>query len=105
MVPSATCPAIPCRETAAALDRPPSAHDTRPEVLALRRSLTSTPARVRRVEPLAPRDDRTGGRQGFVWTFPAARMKAKREHRIPLCGRTLLRDSRQTASDEVTPEG
>ena len=26
---------------------------------------------------------------GAVWTVPAARMKAKREHRVPLCGRTL----------------
>ena len=26
---------------------------------------------------------------GAVWTVPAARMKAKREHRIPLCGRAL----------------
>ena len=24
-----------------------------------------------------------------VWTVPATRMKAKREHRVPLCGRTL----------------
>ena len=26
---------------------------------------------------------------GRVWTIPALRMKAKREHRVPLCGRTL----------------
>ncbi len=26
---------------------------------------------------------------GAVWTVPAARMKAKREHRVPLCGRAL----------------
>ena len=26
---------------------------------------------------------------GRVWTVPALRMKAKREHRVPLCGRTL----------------
>ena len=26
---------------------------------------------------------------GRVWTVPATRMKSKREHRIPLCGRTL----------------
>ena len=24
-----------------------------------------------------------------VWTIPAARMKAKREHRVPLCGRAV----------------
>ena len=26
---------------------------------------------------------------GAVWTVPALRMKAKREHRVPLCGRAL----------------
>ncbi len=26
---------------------------------------------------------------GAVWTVPAARMKTKREHRVPLCGRAL----------------
>ena len=26
---------------------------------------------------------------GAVWTVPAARMKAKREYRVPLCGRAL----------------
>ena len=26
---------------------------------------------------------------GAVWTVPAMRMKAKREHRVPLCGRAL----------------
>ena len=26
---------------------------------------------------------------GRVWTVPALRMKAKREHRVPLCGRAL----------------
>ena len=26
---------------------------------------------------------------GAVWTVPATRMKAKREHRVPLCGRAL----------------
>ena len=26
---------------------------------------------------------------GRVWTMPGARMKAKREHRIPLCGRAV----------------
>ena len=26
---------------------------------------------------------------GAVWTVPASRMKAKREHRVPLCGRAL----------------
>ena len=30
---------------------------------------------------------------GAVWTVPAARMKAKREHRVPLCGRALEKSS------------
>ncbi len=37
--------------------------------------------------------------QGRVWTVPATWMKAKREHRIPLCGRALeiLAEARQLA--------
>ena len=27
--------------------------------------------------------------RGHVWTISATRMKAKREHRVPLCGRTV----------------
>lgn len=36
-----------------------------------------------------------------VWTIPAERMKAKREHRVPLCGRALeiLRELREVATD------
>ena len=26
---------------------------------------------------------------GAVWTVPATRMKGKREHRVPLCGRAV----------------
>ena len=28
-------------------------------------------------------------RSGRVWTVPARRMKANRQHRVPLCGRAL----------------
>ena len=28
-------------------------------------------------------------RTNRVWTVPATRMKAKREHRVPLCGRPV----------------
>ena len=31
---------------------------------------------------------------GRVWTVPATRMKAKREHRVPLCGRAASADGR-----------
>ncbi len=36
-----------------------------------------------------------------VWTIPATRMKAKREHRVPLCGRTLaiLEEARSLGGD------
>ena len=37
---------------------------------------------------------------GAVWTVPAARMKAKREHRVPLCGRPLaILDAARTLGD------
>ena len=37
---------------------------------------------------------------GAVWTVPATRMKAKREHRVPLCGRALeVLDAARTLSD------
>ena len=37
---------------------------------------------------------------GAVWTVPAARMKAKREHRVPLCGRALeVLDEARTLGD------
>jgi len=35
-----------------------------------------------------------------VWTVPAERMKAKREHRVPLCGRALeILDAARTLAD------
>ena len=37
---------------------------------------------------------------GAVWTIPATRMKAKREHRVPLCGRALeVLDAARTLGD------
>ena len=37
---------------------------------------------------------------GAVWTVPAARMKAKREHRVPLCRRALeVLDAARTLGD------
>ena len=37
---------------------------------------------------------------GRVWTVPALRMKAKREHRVPLCGRALeVLDAARTLGD------
>ena len=37
---------------------------------------------------------------GGVWTVPALRMKAKREHRVPLCGRALeILDAARTLGD------
>ena len=37
---------------------------------------------------------------GRVWTVPARRMKAKREHRVPLCGRALeLLDAARALGD------
>ena len=41
--------------------------------------------------PLRPRDGQWGEMDTteHVWTIPATRMKMKREHRVPLCGRAL----------------
>ncbi len=41
-----------------------------------------------------------------VWTIPAARMKAQREHRVPLCGRAagVLRESEQLRGVATRPE-
>jgi len=37
---------------------------------------------------------------GAVWTVPATRMKAKREHRVPLCSRALeILDAARTIGD------
>ena len=38
---------------------------------------------------------------GAVWTVPATRMKAKREHRVPLCARALeVLDAARTLGDD-----
>ncbi len=41
-----------------------------------------------------------------VWTVPAARMKAQREHRVPLCGRAVwvLREAEQLRGVATRPE-
>ena len=41
-----------------------------------------------------------------VWTIPAARMKAQREHRVPLCGRAagVLREAEQLRGVATRPE-
>ena len=41
-----------------------------------------------------------------VWTIPAARMKAQREHRVPLCGRAagVLREAEQLRGVAARPE-
>ena len=39
-----------------------------------------------------------------VWTVPATRMKAKREHRVPLCGRAVeILDAARTLGDGDSP--
>ena len=43
-------------------------------------------------------------RNNGVWTIPASRMKAGREHRVPLCGRALeVLDAARTLGDGSSP--
>ena len=43
-------------------------------------------------------------RVGRVWTLSAARMKMKRDHRVPLCGRAIeILDEARTLGDDADP--
>ena len=43
-------------------------------------------------------------RSGRVWTVPARRMKANRQHRVPLCGRALeILEAAQALEEEAGP--
>ena len=42
--------------------------------------------------------------QARVWAVPVARMKMKRDHRVPLCGRAMGDpDAAQTLGDDAGP--
>ncbi|MCY4658419.1 MAG: integrase arm-type DNA-binding domain-containing protein [Acidobacteria bacterium] len=78
--------ALPHQEVAAAIETVRSSKSGQPAVKLAFEFLVLTAARSGEVR-LATWDEMdTAGR---VWTVPALRMKAKREHRVPLCGRAL----------------
>ena len=68
-----------------------------PRPAAARRHWNRIPRRVRHRVVEAAAVVLEQQRSGGVWTIPAARMKAKRDHRVPLSGRALeiLHDARR----------
>ena len=77
--------ALPHKDVAAAIETV-RAGSAQPAVRLAFEFLVLTAARSGEVR-LATWDE--VDRAGAVWTVPATRMKAKREHRVPLCGRAL----------------
>ena len=78
--------ALPHKDVAAAIETVRMSKSGQPAVKLAFEFLVLTAARSAEVR-LATWDEMdTAGR---VWTVPALRMKAKREHRVPLCGRAL----------------
>ena len=78
--------ALPHRDVAAAIETVRSSSSGQSAVKLAFELLVLTAARSAEIR-LATWDemDTAGG----VWTVPATRMKAKREHRVPLCGRAV----------------
>ena len=92
--------ALPHREAPAAIERV-RASNARPVVKLALEFLVLTAARwgeVRWAEwTEIDRDD-------CVWTIPATRMKSKRQHRVPLCGRAMeMLDAARTLGEGVSP--
>ena len=78
--------ALPHRDVAAAIETVRGSKSAQPAVRLAFEFLVLTAARSGEVR-LATWDEIDAA--GAVWTISAARMKAKREHRVPLCGRAL----------------
>ena len=78
--------ALPHKDVAAAIETVRASSSPQPAVKLAFEFLVLTAARSAEVR-LATRDEMDVA--GRVWTVPALRMKAKREHRVPLCGRAL----------------
>ena len=89
--------ALPHREVAAAIETVRASGSGQPAVKLAFEFLVLTVARSAEVR-LATWDEM--GVAGRVWTISALRMKAKREHRVPLCGRALeILDAARTLGD------
>ena len=78
--------ALPHRDVAVAIEKVRGSKSAQPAVRLAFEFLVLTAARSGEVR-LATWDEIDTA--GAVWTISAARMKAKREHRVPLCGRAL----------------
>ena len=78
--------ALPHQDVAAAIETVRDSKSGQPAVKLAFEFLVLTAARSGEVR-LATWDEMDVA--GHVWTVPALRMKAKREHRVPLCGRAL----------------
>ena len=78
--------ALPHQDVAAAIETVRASRSGQPGVKLAFEFLVLTAARSGEVR-LATWDEMDS--TGAVWTVSAARMKAKREHRVPLCGRAL----------------
>ena len=79
-------PALPHREVAAAVETVRSSPSGQPAVKLAFELLVLTAARSAEIRLATWAEINTADR---VWTISALRMKAKREHRVPLCGRAL----------------
>ncbi len=74
--------ALPHKDVAAAIETVRASSSPQPAVKLAFEFLVLTAARSAEVR-LSTRDEMDVA--GRVWTVPALRMKAKREHRVPLC--------------------
>ena len=89
--------ALPHKDVAAAIETVPGSKSAQPAVRLAFEFLVLTAARSGEVR-LATWDEIDTA--GALWTVPATRMKAKREHRVPLCGRALeILDAARTLGD------
>ena len=78
--------ALPHEDVAAAVETVRTSKSGQPVVKLAFEFLVLTAARSAEVRLVTWDEMDTAGR---VWTVPALRMKAKHEHRVPLCGRAL----------------
>ena len=76
--------ALPHKDVAAAVETARASGSAAPAIKLAFEFLVLTAARSGEVRPATWAEIDTAGR---VWTISAARMKAKREHRVPLCRR------------------
>ncbi len=78
--------ALPHKDVAAAIETVRTSKSGQPAVTLAFEFLVLTAGRSAEVRLATWTEINTADR---VWTIPAMRMKAKREHRVPLCGRAL----------------